>query len=306
MFTYNNPKHTQEEIMALLAPVAKYAVFQLERGEDKQTPHYQGYVAFSKKKRLTACTKIFQAHWTQMYKDSNPTACRTYCTKEESREPDGGPWELGIFSAKGKQGKRTDLDRFAKKALTHTKAELYAEHPGMTFRYLNNIDKLKMTLAPKPENLTGRCGIWLFGETSTGKSQSARQIAAGTGNGRFYDKLPSKWWDGYDGEDTVIIDDIGEDAEWMAGSLKRFADKYPFPVEIKGSMMTVRPLLIICTSNYDLDEVFKKPQDNAAINDRFIKKQCFHRPDRVNNEETELKKQRQKALDEFFESEDEI
>jgi len=74
--------------MALLAPLAKYAVFQLERGEDKHTPHYQGYVHFLKQQRTTSCTKIFQAHWTAMYKKSTPLACRIYCTKEESREPD--------------------------------------------------------------------------------------------------------------------------------------------------------------------------------------------------------------------------
>ena len=304
MFTYNNPTHTQEEIIDLLTPVAKYAVFQLERGEDTHTPHYQGYVHFLKQQRVTSVTKLFQAHWEQMYKKSTPLACKTYCTKEDTREVDGGPWEIGTWTQKTAQGKRTDLDRFAKKAMKLTTAELFDKYPGHTLRYQTNVDKLKMKLAPKPQNLTGRCGIWLFGDTSTGKSEAARRIAEATGNGRYYDKLPSKWWDGYDGEDTVIIDDIGADAEWMAGSLKRFADKYPFPVEVKGSMLTVRPLLIICTSNYDLDEVFTKRQDNAAINDRFIKKECFHRAERVNNEEVELKKQRQEALDAFFEETD--
>jgi len=297
-FTYNNPTHTHEQVLALLAPLARYAIFQLERAPDTQTPHYQGYVQFEKQKRLTSVTKIFQAHWSIMLKNSTPLACKVYCSKEESRED--GPWEIGKFDEKRNQGKRTDLDRFARDALTKTTAELFEEYPGMTLRYQTNVDKLKMKLAEKPTNLTGRCGIWLYGETSTGKSEAARQIAEITGNGRFYDKLPSKWWDGYDGEDTVIIDDIGEDAEWMAGSLKRFADKYPFPVEVKGSMLTVRPMLIICTSNYHLDEVFKKPQDNAAINDRFCIKQCFHDPTRVNSEEQRLKQERQEALDDFF------
>ena len=57
-----------------------YAVFQLEEGENG-TPHYQGYVAFQKKKRLTAIEHLLRGagHWE--ISRGSPTQNREYCTK---------------------------------------------------------------------------------------------------------------------------------------------------------------------------------------------------------------------------------
>ena len=49
-FTYNNPTMYPEEMIEELEDLGvTYAVFQLEEGKNG-TPHYQGYVAFEKKK----------------------------------------------------------------------------------------------------------------------------------------------------------------------------------------------------------------------------------------------------------------
>ena len=56
-----------------------YAVFQLEEGKNG-TPHYQGYVAFEKK-RLTAIEHLLRGagHWE--ISRGSPTQNREYCTK---------------------------------------------------------------------------------------------------------------------------------------------------------------------------------------------------------------------------------
>lgn len=63
-FTYNNPTMYPDEMIEELEDLGvTYAVFQLEEGKNG-TPHYQGYVAFKKKKRLTAIEHLLRGAGT--------------------------------------------------------------------------------------------------------------------------------------------------------------------------------------------------------------------------------------------------
>lgn len=106
--------------------------------------------------------------------------------------------------------------------------------------------------------------LWLWGEPRTGKTRYA------------WDNYPdlfvkdlNKWWDGYHGQEVVLLDDWDPKQEILVQKLKIWADRYPFRAETKGSSMMIRPKMIIVTSNYSINDCFKFNEDVAAIRSRF-------------------------------------
>lgn len=117
---------------------------------------------------------------------------------------------------------------------------------------------------PVPDNLEAPCGLWYFGKSGTGKSHSFRRDYPD-----FYDKMANKWWDGYQNQPYVLIDDFDKKHEVLGYHLKRWADKYPFTAEIKGSARSIRPKLICVTSNWHPRDIFHESEVLEPILRRF-------------------------------------
>ena len=81
----------------------------------------------------------------------------------------------------------------------------------------------------------------------------------------------NKWWCNYTGQDTVVIEEADpKNMEHLADRLKVWADRYPFPGEIKGGRIEgIRPLKVIVTSNYTPEECFPNSNDLEPILRRF-------------------------------------
>lgn len=84
----------------------------------------------------------------------------------------------------------------------------------------------------------------------------------------YYDKLLNKWWEDFNGESNVLIDDIGPDCIG-AQHIKRWTDKRKFKAEKKFGSIDIRPLVIVITSNYHPREIWPKPEDHLPIMDRM-------------------------------------
>lgn len=95
---------------------------------------------------------------------------------------------------------------------------------------------------------------WHWGPTGTGKSSHCRAIY---GNNMFI-KSNDIWWDGYEGQETVLIEELGPN-QIAAHHMKIWCDHYPFKAAIKGGQLLIRPLRIVITSNFQLYEVYPNP-----------------------------------------------
>lgn len=117
------------------------------------------------------------------------------------------------------------------------------------------------------ESLTpGVKHFWFHGSTGTGKSMKAREIFS-----PFYLKNASnKWWDGYNGEDNVIIDDFDKKFEYNGYYLKIWGDMYGFVGEVKnGNTGLIRPRNIVVTSNFHPEEIWQDKQTLEPLLRRF-------------------------------------
>ena len=120
----------------------------------------------------------------------------------------------------------------------------------------------------RPEDIgpdQGKIGLWYYGTTGCGKT-----FAATTEYPDSYRKCANnKWWDGYQDETSVLIDDLDKSHHYMGFHLKIWADRYSFIAETKGSSRYVRPEKIIVTSNWHPNEIWSEPQTLEPILRRF-------------------------------------
>lgn len=232
-----------------------YNVYGKEIGPATGTPHLQGYVIFKTNKRLAAVKKLnAYAHWEVA--KGTPIQASDYCKKDKQF------MECGALPASKGSGNKERWD-LAKEAAKEGRLD---DIPSEIFmRFYRTIKEIKKDYMVKPEALSGCCGLWIYGPSGTGKSHSVI-----TQHPSRYIKPLNKWWDGYQGEDVVHIDELSPaHTQWIAPYLKQWSDKWPFAAETKGGTIQIRPKRIIITTNYSIESMLFAPEDLPAIERRF-------------------------------------
>lgn len=256
-FTFNYDEGDEDfvrEFWDELCTKAHYAIGGWEVAPTTGQRHLQGYVQFESKQRLSALKRLRNGagiHWEPARGDEQQNI--DYCSKagnfitfgDEPRIINGGKrvkreWAETLNLCK--QGKFEEID---------------AQIQITQCRNLEYIHKKYMT---RPADLNPNTRMtWIWGPTGTGKSRTAREMMAGK---EWYDKTQNKWWDHYNGEEFVLIDDLEKDyAVKLIAHLKRWLDIYPFVGEMKGSVQKyIRPKHIIITSNFSPEMIFDLPE----------------------------------------------
>lgn len=260
-FTLNN--YTQDDLDQLGSVNCRYVTYGREVAPDTQTPHLQGFISFKDCKTLSAVKKYLpRAHLEAKSPDSTFDQAIGYCHKTDASPYERGDRPQDAVSQGVNERKRWDDARQA--ALDGRFSDIPSD---MYVRYQSSFKRMRKEDTAVPDDLeeAPTYGIWIYGPPRTGKSHMARSSYA-----PVYLKDINKWWDGYDGQDNVLIDEFSPNhAQFLTDYMKKWVDRWTFSAEMKGSRTVIRPKKIIVTSNYSIEEIWPPGVDRDAMLSRF-------------------------------------
>lgn len=254
--THNNYAH---QYVALPDPAITYMVSGKEKGE-RGTKHLQIYVELNRSRRRSFVAKIFPLAHVEVRRGSAEQAAN-YCKKE------GNFVEFGKMS-ESKQGKRNDLLRICEGLKEgKTLQEVALENPTAYIRNYRGIQmwqNMVHNVAEFRENLE----VFLFvGKTRLGKSYHARVtlgcFAKPVGKGL--------WWDGYNGQKRVVIDEFR--GQYPLSDVLQITDPYKMQVETKGGHIFFEPEMIVFTTNTNPRDMYENHDE--ATREAFLAR--FHK-----------------------------
>lgn len=241
-------------------------VYQYEIGQNN-TEHIQGYVEFQSRKKLSTLKKINAAvHWEK--RQGNREQAIAYCTKEATRKPNTVPYQWPENLPKSGDSDKTDEYEVIKKKIQNgVSLKEVADDHFRVFLRSNRALKEYEALC-KPARTEKTIVIVIYGPTGTGKSKWCH-----THFPSAYWKSKNEWWDHYNGQDCVVIDEF---YGWFKYDyFLRLLDRYPFITEYKGGSKDFNSKLIIITSNKNPNEWYKK-FDTSPMFRRFDHVWEFH------------------------------
>lgn len=238
---------------------AKYLIVGDEIAPTTSQKHFQAYVQFMQRKRLSSVRKLSStAHWEPAKGDGESN--KAYCTKEKLHLEHG---EM----AETHPGKR-EKERYAQARAAAMRGDLDEIDDQLYIRHYSSFKSIQRdNLKPLPD-ATECTGLWVYGISGSGKSRWAR-AEFGTNPDDLYLKPINKWWDGYRRQPYVLLEDFGKEHSVLAYHLKIWADRYSFPAEVKGTTIVTRPQKLIVTSQYHPRDIWHDEETIEAILRRF-------------------------------------
>jgi len=203
--------------------------------------HLQAFAYSIKAMRLTGWKKIFpSAHIERMHGTFSQN--EIYCSKQSN---------LTTFGVQPcLNGKRRDLATVCERILAGDKlSDISEDYPTVYVQYHNGLRNLSQLHSKPYEHETVR-GFWLWGVPGAGKTHYARSKFDD-----IYVKSQNKWFDGYNGEQSIILDDY-DCGKHLGHYLKIWCDRWACSGEVKGGTIHLRHHHFIITSNYSIEEMF--------------------------------------------------
>lgn len=263
IFTRNNYVDTNFED----ALECRYICYGKEVAPTTGTPHLQGYVYFVNARSLRAVRTLFSGCHVEIAR-GDAASNKVYCEKGGDFTERGDPPASQLEKGDAEKARWDNVWELAKRgAIEDIDADVRV-------RYYSTFKRIASDYMPAVPSLDGVCGIWIFGRSGSGKSTSVLNAFP-----LAYPKPCNIWWDGYQDEEIVLLDDIDKYHVSLGGLLKHWGDFKPFIAEIKGRSRKIRPKKFIVTSQYKIDEIWKDEATVEALERRFTYIEKIHGQD---------------------------
>lgn len=235
---------TKEEIREMISGIGtiREIIIAEENHKDGEGRHHHVYVEFEEKLRWRATAE--PRKWDVKGNHPNVQTVRNrkktieYVTKE-----DENPLVQGV-DVEAVKGKKRSYAAMYEMGLEELKEEV---HPMNLGRTISGIHLYKLMKQSATET-KGCRGVWIRGSPGAGKSHLVE-----TKYPDAYRKPQNKWWDGYQGEEVVILEDL--DGPYLNHYLKVWADKWRASGEVKGATVPLMHKMLVVTSNYSIREI---------------------------------------------------
>lgn len=243
-WTINNYSDEDIQEIATFASTVdvSYLVYGKETGETR-TPHLQGYVELTTRKRGQWVKRRLGPEGTNPHLEARKGTgeqASTYCKK------DGEFVEFGELSLTT-QGSRSDLDEIRVKiADGASDLDLATEHWSQWVYHRKAFSDYRSMVRSTRSWVCDVSVRW--GDTGTGKTRS---VVDEEDDLWIAPDNDLEWFNGYIGQEAVLFDDFISIKNTKFGFLLKLLDRYPMQVPIKGGYVNWIPKRIYFTSNVD-------------------------------------------------------
>lgn len=280
--THNDPEYLsieelEEEMEEHKKFIQYFVIFEEEAPSTGHKHHHSLLVLKSRKSAHTAIDIDPKGSWEKCI--GTALQAYKYISKENKKHFEYGVappaikrYQEAMVNEDRKRPHQTKADEQWKEMLDKAKRgdetvrdeRLYARFGSYFDRILAHAHKDEIYSGELPKK-----NRWIWGPTGTGKTRCVWEDAIAQEK-RVFVKNCNKWWDGYEGQEIVLIDDAGENIKVLAQHIKNWADRYPFTAEVKGGTRRINTseFELVVTSNYSIDQLFNET-DAEAIKRRF-------------------------------------
>lgn len=180
----------------------KYLIFQIEKGENEQTEHIQGFISFNSGKRFQTMKNILPFAHIEEARGTN-AQCRDYCSKSETRV--AGPFEFGKFEG---ERERTDIRDFVDLAKTGaSKEDICKLYPQLFLKSGHRIDAIYATQFEKYATQCRDVKVtYIYGPSGVGKTSKVRR-ELGLKDAFWVHNYDNSMFTNYKSQDTLVFDE---------------------------------------------------------------------------------------------------
>lgn len=241
----------------------RYLIVGREVCPDTKNEHWQGYIELKNGMTMQAVKSMFGDNSTHLeIARGNSSQNREYCMKEKKYKEYGTP---------SKQGERNDIKVVVEDINEGMRYdEVAMTHPCQFVKYCKGFKEYSNALARTNNEQRDVEVIVMVGPTGCGKTSYVYENEED-----LFDmiclKQDMQWFDGYEGQSTLLLDEFGENSiQWEF--LLRLLDRYPLRLPVKGTFCYAKWNKVYITSNLSVNKWFT----NRDLSPLMRRISCIH------------------------------